>query len=597
MIRSGNIPAALRERPQWIMWDQLERDGKPTKIPFRPDGTPAKSNDPATWTTFAEVTAAFDPDKFTGIGYVFAENDPFVGVDLDGCRDPETGIVSEWAREVILKLDTYAEVSPSATGVKLFGVGVSPFDTGRKIGVPDAPRVCDKSPAVEVYDHGRYFAVTGLQLKGPAEPRACPGGLAWLKDRFWKSEPARPSLPLDFHGDAACVERARKYVSKIPGAVSGQGGHNATFHAACVLVLGFDLSESDATLLLAEWNATCTPPWPEKEIARKVREAAKQPSPRGYLRNVAPANWSKISVPIYKLPPRVVKTTTVASASRGFVDLLAKGPIPLAKTTIPDLDHAVGGGFGFGEMVMFGGRPGHGKSAIALQFLHHWTELTAGSPAVIVSEEMSALMLGRRTVQHISSLREDEWVYRVDDLRRDVDDYEKKHADCFIVENCGTTLAAAEAIERHVKEDGARYAVIDYAQLLKAEGKSRYEQVTNTSIILRQLATRTNVVLVVLCQLNRGIEHRSGGFMPVMSDIKDSGQLEQDADVIVLSCWPYRLDQQESPDRYQFFVLKNRNRGIMKANVECQFIAARQIFREMPPEEFRRTGIGFEIPD
>jgi putative DNA primase/helicase len=95
-------------------------------------------------------------------------------------------------------------------------------------------------------------------------------------------------LPTDRHisngkpqSDAA--ERARKYIAKIPGAVSGQGGHNQTFHVACVLVLGFDLDRDTALELVHEWNQTCEPPWSDDELEHKIDSAFEQPGERGYL--------------------------------------------------------------------------------------------------------------------------------------------------------------------------------------------------------------------------------------------------------------------------------------------------------------------------
>jgi hypothetical protein len=79
------------------------------------------------------------------------------------------------------------------------------------------------------------------------------------------------------------VDRARKYLAKMPPAVSGQGGHDATFHAACTLVLGFGLGRTQALTLLSEWNERCDPPWSEKELEHKIDDANKQPGWRGYL--------------------------------------------------------------------------------------------------------------------------------------------------------------------------------------------------------------------------------------------------------------------------------------------------------------------------
>ena len=72
-------------------------------------------------------------------------------------------------------------------------------------------------------------------------------------------------------GDAVC--RARQYVSKMPPAIAFEGGHNTTFRVACVLVKHFGLSEYDALGILRDYNQRCVPPWSEKELQHKVRDA------------------------------------------------------------------------------------------------------------------------------------------------------------------------------------------------------------------------------------------------------------------------------------------------------------------------------------
>ena len=77
------------------------------------------------------------------------------------------------------------------------------------------------------------------------------------------------------------IDRARNYVLKMPAAVAGSGGHNATFHVACILVQGFGLSPEQAFSLLQEYNLTCAPPWSEKDLRYKLRGADQQSSARG----------------------------------------------------------------------------------------------------------------------------------------------------------------------------------------------------------------------------------------------------------------------------------------------------------------------------
>lgn len=578
------IPDDLKNLNQWILWQTIVRDGKPTKIPFQVNGTPAKSNDATTWNAFTNVTNCYGDGKHSGIGFVFNADDPFYGVDLDGCRDPETLKVSDWAREIILKFGTYAEVSPSQTGVKLFGRGEPPV-SGRKVMVKGEPDVGGKAAAIECYSELRYFAVTGWNLTGLTAIAENPEAATWLREKYFVGEPTPSAGPkTDFRSHDAIVERARKYLAKLPGAVSGQNGHNATFHAACVLVLGFALDESDALWIMHEFNERCQPRWSDRDLERKVKEANKQTGDRGYLRNAAPTSWGRIPVPTYTTaaPPIEAdepKIITLADSARLYIDAVRKGLNAAIGTSVPDLDYALGGGLEKGEMVIFAARPSHGKSAVALQCVHHWTK--AGMKCAIVSEEMSALMLGKRTLQYTSNLPQEHWADGTHFLEQDIAKYESEHEPCIIFEGCRTAEKAASAITNAVYEHGVECAVVDYAQLLSSPGKGRYEQITNTSIALRQLASNSKILLLVLCQLNRGIESRED-FRPTLADLKDSGQLEQDADVVTFLVWPHRVDKTEPLNKYKFFVSKNRNRAINETEVVAYWNPERQSVEDAP---------------
>lgn len=87
--------------------------------------------------------------------------------------------------------------------------------------------------------------------------------------------PAQQGLRFNL-GSAAPIERARAYLATMPGAVSGQGGHDQAFNAACRCAVDFGLNESDTLALLHEWNKRCEPPWDDKELEHKAREAVKK---------------------------------------------------------------------------------------------------------------------------------------------------------------------------------------------------------------------------------------------------------------------------------------------------------------------------------
>jgi primase-polymerase (primpol)-like protein len=150
-----NIPEELRRRPQWVVWKYEERDGKTTKVPYIAGGVGrASSTDLMTWRTFEEAVQALkaSPGRFDGVGFVFCSADPFVGVDLDECRNSETGELKEWAARVIedFKDVVLIEVSPSGCGIHLITRGVC------KDGV--------NTKAMEVYGQDRYFTVTGATV-------------------------------------------------------------------------------------------------------------------------------------------------------------------------------------------------------------------------------------------------------------------------------------------------------------------------------------------------------------------------------------------------------------------------------------------------
>lgn len=564
----NKIPEAMRGYRQWILWKLEHRSGKPTKVPYAIGGGLASVSDPTTWSDYGATVAAYEGGGYSGVGFVFTDDDPFVGIDLDACR--EGVVVAEWAKAIILSLDSYAEVSPSESGVKVFVRGVW-HEKGKRHDFLDLPKVGGKSPAIEVYGRSRYFAMTGWLMNGPREPQERQENINALYERFWA---VKPAVRVDFFSASAVVERARRYVAAMPGAVSGQGGHNTTFRVACVLVLGFGLSDTEAMSVIREWNQSCDPPWSDRELEHKIKSAGQQTGDRNYLRDTPPQNWQAVSVPEYKAAPRSdIKIFTLEDATKKYLDQLGDGKNALIELGLPDVDYAIGGGVALGEVVILAGRPSHGKSAVAMQCIHNAT--AAGLPSLIISEEMPAVTIGKRALQYISSVPEEHWPTSRTRLDSQLEDHFEKQAQCYLVESVATPEKAAESIRWAVAEHGVKVVALDYAQLLRGQGKSIYEQLTNTSLVLRQITNECNILLLLLCQLNREIEKRPT-FSPKMSDLRETGQFEQDADVILFLCWPHRLDPKNDPHEYMVFVAKNRNRAINTPVVKCKFNPSRQ---------------------
>ena len=111
------IPSELKALNQWVCWKSVDKGGpKPTKVPVSPLGNAASTTDPTTWSSFADAVEYMELDEeVAGLGIVL--RDDLIGIDLDKCRDPETGIIEDWAWDIITEIDSYTEISPSGSGI------------------------------------------------------------------------------------------------------------------------------------------------------------------------------------------------------------------------------------------------------------------------------------------------------------------------------------------------------------------------------------------------------------------------------------------------------------------------------------------------
>ncbi len=184
-----NIPADLKERPQWVVWKLERRHGRLTKVPYSAaTGRNAACNKPETWASFGEAVAAYEAGngRYDGVGFVLSQDDPFVGIDLDHCA--VDGTIQPWTdeqrkawgddlpepAEIVGSLGTYAEVSPSGNGLRIIGQGSLKGLRGRKKG------------DVETYDYGRYLTITGARLSdSPEAIGECNGTLSAIHAAFW----------------------------------------------------------------------------------------------------------------------------------------------------------------------------------------------------------------------------------------------------------------------------------------------------------------------------------------------------------------------------------------------------------------------------
>ena len=180
------VPKQILALPQWICWravwdaDKLKWDKKPICVATG-DGRGFTKIEMGS--TYDDAVTATRRLNLAGVGFVFHAHNRLIGIDLDHCRDPATGVIEPWAQAIIDKAETYAEISPSGTGVHLFALG----DLAGTTAIKNTPA------QVEMYASGRYFTITGDHIEGtPGEVNEAPLTLAALHDRL-TAFPAGPA--------------------------------------------------------------------------------------------------------------------------------------------------------------------------------------------------------------------------------------------------------------------------------------------------------------------------------------------------------------------------------------------------------------------
>lgn len=216
----------------------------------------------------------------------------------------------------------------------------------------------------------------------------------------------------------------------------------------------------------------------------------------------------------------------------------SEGETGLVSTGFDDLDEALGGGLEGGDLIVLGGRPSMGKTALAMDITEGSIEST-GKPAVIFSLEMTRARLVRRTVAkraRVSSKKLRSAKLSGDEWSRVAEGVELlSRLPIFIADKPAASLQYMRAKCRAIRRKHGKLALVmvDYIGLMGgSQEKNRNLQLGEYSRGLKTLAKELGCPVLVLAQLNRGVESRADK-RPLLSDLRDSGEIEQDADVVM----------------------------------------------------------------
>ena len=262
-----------------------------------------------------------------------------------------------------------------------------------------------------------------------------------------------------------------------------------------------------------------------------------------------------------------------------------------------DLDELTTG-FQPGDLVVIGGRPSMGKTALGLNVAQH-VALEMREPVAIFSLEMSKEQLALRML--CSEARVDSNNVRKGFIRKG--DWHKltgaagrlAEAPIFIDDSSGTSVLEMRAKARRLKMEhgGLSLVVVDYLQLMRGRGnfERREQEISEISRSLKGLAKELKVPVIALSQLNRGVEQRTDK-RPSLADLRESGAIEQDADVILFL---YRDDVYNKESREKGIaevnIAKQRN-GPAGVTVKMTFLAHAtrfEPFSEYPVQEYEES--------
>ena len=234
-------------------------------------------------------------------------------------------------------------------------------------------------------------------------------------------------------------------------------------------------------------------------------------------------------------------------------------------------------GFKPTEFIILGGRPGMGKSLLALQIAMN--QAMAEIPVVFFTLEMSVEQLTQRMLSNIATMDGAAFLNpatRVTaneflTLSQKADDLRGKPL--YIVDLHQANLDRIEGqIAKLKAKHGIRGFYLDYLQLVEPvkmdKPKPKTEQMTNISKQLKAICKRQKVYGVVVSSLSRATEGRSD-HRPIMSDLRETGQLESDADKIAFVYRPYEHDKTKEQDLMEVIWRKNRNGSLGIAQVQC----------------------------
>lgn len=272
------------------------------------------------------------------------------------------------------------------------------------------------------------------------------------------------------------------------------------------------------------------------------------------------------------LADQLVTNMNAASQNKGIVGV---------QTGFERLDQLTGGNKP-GNLIVLAGRPGMGKTAFALCCALNGA-IKFKKRMLFFSLEMTALELFKRLASiHIGldgdklkkgNLSAQEWTMFNNSLQSLIE------SSLVIIDDCWTVFEMQTRAKKELSRGGVDQIFIDYIQLIKSDrkGGNRENEVSEISRGCKGMAKELNVPVIALAQLSRSVETRGGDKRPMLSDLRESGSIEQDADIVAFTYRPrYYGIEEEYPGESYLFVQKHRDGSL--DDIPLQFIHSQTKF-------------------
>jgi hypothetical protein len=374
-----HLPSDILHSARALVWKYETREGtpKPTKVPYIPHRPARKAavDDATTWGPFATAYNTVQDGKADGVGIMLGEG--LVGLDLDNCRDAETGVITHEAQALIEEINSYTELSPSRTGVHIFAHGALP--PGRRVKKNDGLEI-------EMYADLKYFTVTGAHVAGtPLVIHDRTDELVALHRRVFGVAPVPPptseasTSPLSDSEVLALAMRARngdRVAQLWSGDTSRYSGDDSAADLALCNALAFYTQDADQIDRLFRSSGLMREKWDSRRnqstygsdtIARALRDIRETYTP--------PADPIELELDdAVETDADVVSNQIAASAWPTLSDDALIGPFGDFVRAVSPTTEADPVGVLAHALVLFGNLVGRGPQVAVGEDLHHVNE-------------------------------------------------------------------------------------------------------------------------------------------------------------------------------------------------------------------------------